>query len=251
MTTEDAPPVVSSAIQVSDDARTYYPLQSFVIPAHYAPYLDSVLLPRGLVTNRVAKLAQDLRAYYRGKTIHLLVVLKGGICFFHDLIEHLRRIPTTTGVVPFTFDFIKVSSYAGLESSGRLEISGTDLASLKDKHVVLVEDIIDTGLTMSRLVPMLKEQHEPASLEVTTLLDKRTSKSNGFQVRRVLCSHIHNLSVVVVRPSLSGFRFPMHLSLDMAWITMKSIVIWIIFALSIKPGLTNGHSNIYIYIDDS
>ncbi len=83
---------------------------------------------------------------------------------------------------PLTFDFIRVKSYVGTESSGdvRIESIGVDLQALKGRHVLLCEDIIDTGTTMSMLIPHL-QQYEPTTVRVATLLQKRTPKSNGFR----------------------------------------------------------------------
>ena len=144
--------------------------------------MDSVLLPRGLILDRVDKLAETIREDYTGKTIHLLCVLKGGSCFFNALVEKLR-LSHHYGLcdyVPFTFDFIRVKSYDGLESTGNVTVSGIDLNTLVGKEVLLVEDIIDTGVTMTKLLPLL-QQHQPASIKVASLLEKRTEKSCGYQ----------------------------------------------------------------------
>ena len=73
-----------------------------------------------------------------------------------------------------------MKSYHGIESTGTVQISGIDCSKLRDKHVILIEDIIDTGLTMSKVIPMLRE-YCPKSVKVATLLQKRTPKSCGLQ----------------------------------------------------------------------
>lgn len=74
-------------------------------------------------------------------------------------------------------EFIRVSSYEGTESTGNVKIGGgIDLESLKGKHVILVEDIVDTGTTLSHLIPLLHEKANPASIEVCSLLTKRIEK---------------------------------------------------------------------------
>ncbi|ETV96988.1 hypoxanthine phosphoribosyltransferase [Aphanomyces invadans] len=166
-------------IFLADDAM--YSKEHFLIPNHYIDYVDSVLIPQGLISDRIEKLAQDIRAAYQGQTIHLLCVLKGGSAFFHALIEKLRMFHkyNTCEYVPFTFDFIKVKSYDGLHSTGNVQVSGADLTKFKGKHLLLVEDIIDTGKTMAKLVPYLHES-EPASVKVASLLEKRNPESCGF-----------------------------------------------------------------------
>jgi hypoxanthine phosphoribosyltransferase len=82
--------------------------------------------------------------------------------------------------VPFTFDFIRVKSYEGCHSTGTLHVQGPEMESYYGKHILLVEDIIDTGNTMSKLIPYLK-QVGAASVKVASLMEKDTHKSCGFK----------------------------------------------------------------------
>lgn len=143
--------------------------------------------PHGMICDRISKLAVDIVKAYRfgelGTRVTMLCVLKGGHQFFSDLCNALKRL-TLTGVSepPLTFDFIRVKSYSNTESTGdvKIESIGVDLKALKGRHVLLVEDIIDTGTTMALLVPYLKT-FGPTTVRVATLLQKRTPKSNGFK----------------------------------------------------------------------
>ncbi|CAM9559788.1 unnamed protein product, partial [Hapterophycus canaliculatus] len=142
----------------------------------------SRLFCRGCIPARIQKLAKDIRHDYADTTIHLLCVLKGGSAYFQDLIVALRRFHDYSdhSYVPFTFDFIKVKSYKGVSSTGSVQITGGDLAALEGKNVLVVEDIIDTGLTMDSLLPVL-EARGANSVRVTSLLEKRTELSSGFK----------------------------------------------------------------------
>lgn len=71
--------------------------------------------------------------------------------------------------IPYTFDFIRVKSYEGTSSTGNVEITNIDVSSLHGKHVLFVEDIIDTGLTMSRLLAYLNDQIKPASIRYESM----------------------------------------------------------------------------------
>lgn len=166
-------------IYLQDDAT--FDKTQFLIPHHYLNSVESVLIPKGLVNDRVEKLAQDIRDAYDGRTVHILCVLKGGSAFFHALVEHLRLFHkyNKCNYVPFTFDFIRVKSYEGTKSTGNVQISGADLAKFKGQSLLLVEDIIDTGKTMAKLVPML-QQYEPESVCVASLLEKRNPDNCGF-----------------------------------------------------------------------
>ncbi|CAH0513801.1 unnamed protein product [Peronospora belbahrii] len=169
-----------SVIHVEDDVS--YDKSQFIVPHHYLDSIESVLVPRGLIDDRVEKLAQDIRYAYEGETVHLLCVLKGGSAFFNALVEKLRLFHkyNKCDYVPFTFDFITVKSYVGTKSTGNVQVTGADVAKYKDKNLLLVEDIIDTGKTMAKLVPMLTE-YEPKSVRCASLLEKRNPDSCGFQ----------------------------------------------------------------------
>lgn len=166
-------------IYLEDDAT--YDKSQFLVPHHYLDSIESVLIPKGLIEDRVEKLAQDIRYAYEGKTVHLLCVLKGGSAFFHALVDKLRLFHkyNKSDYVPFTFDFIRVKSYDGTKSTGNVQVSGADLAKFAGKNLLLVEDIIDTGKTMAKLVPMLRE-FAPESVRVASLLEKRNPESCGF-----------------------------------------------------------------------
>ena len=172
---------------VVPDEGFSFPLEHFVIPDHYASDLGSVMLPHGIIMDRIEKLAIDITRDYNfhggGTRVHMLCVLKGGHQFFSDLCNALKRLTLRHATdAPLTFDFIRVKSYEGTESTGKaakIESIGVNLASLKGRHVLLCEDIIDTGNTMSMLVPHL-QSFGPATVRVATLLQKRTPKSVGF-----------------------------------------------------------------------
>jgi len=158
-------------------------MDSLLIPRHYDGMIDSIMISHGLIIDRIERMAQMIRNDYAATTIHLLCVLKGGSAFFEDLCQQLRAIHrySDRDYIPFTFDFIRVKSYSGIESTGKVNVSGIDLSTLRGKHCLLVEDIIDTGTTMTHLLPLIREATEVASLKVATLLEKRTSRSCGFK----------------------------------------------------------------------
>ncbi len=158
-----------------------FELKNFVIPSHYKDDLSSVLIPNGFIGDRIEKMAQDIHKDYGEQPIHLLCVLKGGQQFFADLIYYLKRFHRyNAGVsVPFSEDFIRISSYENDQSTGNIKISGADLKELKGKNVLIVEDIIDTGKTIKELIEELKK-HSPESTKVASLLVKRTKQGIAF-----------------------------------------------------------------------
>ncbi|CAN0060609.1 unnamed protein product, partial [Sphacelaria rigidula] len=93
---------------IEDDQS--FPVEHFAVPHHYKDSVSEILIPRGLVLDRIQKLAKDIREDYSGETIHLVCVLKGGSAYFHDLITALRRHHDYNDLLypPFTYDFIRV-----------------------------------------------------------------------------------------------------------------------------------------------
>ncbi len=132
------------------------------------PYCDGdiaeVIVTQQQIAERIAQLAQQIAADYRDKQLVLIGVLTGSFVFLSDLMRQLDR--------PCEVDFLDASSYGnGTVSGGQVSITRDLKLSLTDKDVLIVEDIVDSGRTVSKLVRFL-EAHQPASVKVCTLLDK-------------------------------------------------------------------------------
>jgi len=141
-----------------------------------APQLK-VLITRDQIRIRVAELATQISADYSGETVVLIGVLKGAAIFLADL---ARQIELDT-----TFDFISVSSYGGgKQSSGEVRLNKDVDISMRDKNVILVEDILDTGLTLQFLKKLFLHHH-PRSLKIAALLDKRSRRIAPVQAEYV------------------------------------------------------------------
>ena len=123
-----------------------------------------VLLSEEKVDARIKAIGEEISKDYAGKRVHLVCVLKGGSFFMCELAKRIT--------VPVSLDFMSVSSYGSdTKSSGVVRIIKDLDESLKDKDVIVVEDIVDSGRTLSYLLEMLRDS-EPASLRLCTLLDK-------------------------------------------------------------------------------
>ncbi len=113
---------------------------------------------------RTATLARRIDDDYRGRDLSLVIVLKGAVLFAADLMRHIA--------IPFTIDFIAASSYgAGTRSSGNVALSGADGLAIRGRHVLVVEDILDSGRTVAAVLDSL-QAHGPASLALCALLRK-------------------------------------------------------------------------------
>ena len=123
-----------------------------------------VLLTEEEVDARINEIGKQISEDYAGRQVHLICVLKGGSFFMCELAKRIT--------VPVSFDFMSVSSYGGdTKSSGVVKIVKDLDDSIKDKEVIIIEDIIDSGRTLSYLIELL-QQRGPKSLSLCTLLDK-------------------------------------------------------------------------------
>lgn len=139
--------------------------------------LTERILSRDELTRRIDELGAEISRDYAGRQIAIVCVLKGGFVFLADLV---RRIE-----VPCTIDFMAISSYgSGTQSSGIVRILKDLDHSIQDRDVLIVEDIVDSGLTLSYLIRNLEARH-PASLDVCALLTKPARRENDVACRYV------------------------------------------------------------------
>lgn len=139
------------------------------------------MIERSALQQRIREMALELEKDYQGRDPILLCVLKGAVPFTRDLLAAMKDNP-------FTLDHIRAKSYEGTESTGHVKILVEPVLDLSDRHVLLVEDILDTGRTLDELMKYLKECN-PASLTLCTLLDKperrivpATADYTGFSI---------------------------------------------------------------------
>lgn len=127
-------------------------------------FVETVLISEQEIQEKVEELGAQLSKDYEGKDVLFVCVLKGAIMFMSDLSKKVT--------IPMGMDFMAVSSYgASTQSSGVVRIIKDLDASIENRHVVIIEDIIDSGLTLSYLMKNLQSR-KPASLKICTLLDK-------------------------------------------------------------------------------
>ena len=124
----------------------------------------TVLLSEEEVDKRIKEIGEQISKDYKGKSVHLICVLRGGSFFMCELAKRLS--------IPVTMDFMSVSSYGnGTKSSGIVKLIKDLDETIEGRDVILVEDIMDSGRTLSYLVNLMKER-KPASFMIVTLLDK-------------------------------------------------------------------------------
>jgi hypoxanthine phosphoribosyltransferase len=139
--------------------------------------VGEILIDEDTLAARVAELGAEVSADYQGRDLLLIGVLKGAVFFMADLMRHLT--------VPCEVDFMAISSYGdSTDSSGIVRILKDLDINIEGRHVLVVEDIIDSGLTLSYLMRNL-ESREPATLEVCALLTKPARREIDVPVRYV------------------------------------------------------------------
>ena len=131
---------------------------------HKAPQEPKVLIPEVKLQQRVRELANEINHDYQGEEITAICILKGSFVFFSDLIRHLE--------IPMTCEFLGLSSYGNQKvSSGEVKVTLDLNEPLENKHVVVFEDIVDTGLTLQYILSSMAARR-PASLKTCSLLLK-------------------------------------------------------------------------------
>src|SRR5215211_3767260 len=146
-------------------------------PAMDDPAIGETLVPADELQRRVRDLAAEISRDYEGRDLVLIGVLKGAVLFLGDLMRHLE--------IPCEIDFMAVSSYGSqTDSSGVVRILKDLDASIEGRDVLIVEDIIDSGLTLQYLLRSLRARN-PASLEVCALLTKPTRREVDLPARYI------------------------------------------------------------------
>ena len=145
--------------------------------------IAQVLISEEVLQQRVKELAAELNEKYAGKNPVFVGVMKGVVLFFADMVKQINTLRQ--------IDFMWISSYAGTNSTGSMVVKRDLSTDIKGRHVVILEDIFDTGNSLQFTYNHLLEK-EPASLEICTLLDKPSRRNPA----------------VTVKPNYVGFEVP-------------------------------------------
>ena len=136
--------------------------------------IQEILLSEQQIKERIAQLGEELTKEYAGKNPVVIGVLKGVAIFYADMIRQIK--------VPCQMDFMCISSYKGSKSSGNTNVRLDLAADIRDRHVLILEDIFDTGVSLSYLVSYL-QMKQPASVKICTLLDKPQGRKPGITLK--------------------------------------------------------------------
>ena len=131
-----------------------------------------VLIPEEDVRTRIQEMADEISEKYKDQEVIFIGILNGSVFFLTALAQLMT--------IPIEIDFMAASSYVGTDSTGKVLITKDLARSIEGKHILIIEDIVDTGQTLHLLKEML-EKRNPASLEIVTLLDKPERRKVEFQ----------------------------------------------------------------------
>ena len=142
----------------------------------YRYFIAEILIQEDELKSRIAELGAEISRDYAGKEIMAICILRGGVMFLTDLIRHIEPL--------VAIDFMGVSSYGvgSRSSDGQVRITLDLTTSIGGKHVIIVEDIIDSGNTLASVIELLQTRH-PASLEVCTLLNKASRREVDIPIK--------------------------------------------------------------------
>ena len=136
--------------------------------------IEKILLTEEQIENRIRELGRELTAAYAGKDPVVVGVLKGVVVFYADMLRQIK--------IPCQTDFMWISSYSGTTSTGAMEVKRDISTDIKGRHVLILEDIFDTGNSLEFTYHHLLSK-EPASLKICTLLDKPERRRAGVTLR--------------------------------------------------------------------
>jgi len=141
-------------------------------------FIQDVIIPEHRLQERIAELGKEISEDYADKEILVVCILRGGVMFMCDLLKHIT--------VPVNVEFMAVSSYGSgaRQSTGNVRITLDLNTNIRGRHVLIVEDIIDSGLTLASVVELL-ETRDPASLFICTMLDKFERREVDVPIRYV------------------------------------------------------------------
>jgi hypoxanthine phosphoribosyltransferase len=131
--------------------------------------IEKILFGASAIQKRIDELAAQITEDYRGKELTVVAVLTGALIFTADL---LRRIP-----LPLKLDCVSVASYHGAtESSGQVKFDQLSMPDIEGRHVLIIDDILDTGLTLDAITNKFRKECAPLSIRICVLLSKRKSR---------------------------------------------------------------------------
>ncbi len=167
--------------------------------------IDHILISQEEIGKRLDELAALIDSAYDGKEILAVGILKGSVFFLTDLVKRLKT--------PVSLDFLQVRSYSGTSSTGNIQLIRDLSMDIEGRHVLLFEDVVDTGLTLRKILELFSSRH-PASIQIAALLKKDIPDNRGID--------IHYLGFTIGPEFVIGYG----LDLDEKYRNLPYIAVW-------------------------
>ena len=149
-------------------------MSSMSIPGAFHDHLDRVLFDEETILSRLDELAARITRDYAGKPLTVVAVLHGSLMMMADLLRRIR--------LPLKMECLSVESYhGGVESSGSVKFNMTRMPEFSGEHVLIVDDILDSGRTLEAITDKISGVYRPESIRVAVLLDKKTNRSTSIE----------------------------------------------------------------------
>lgn len=134
----------------------------------------NILFSENVIQKRIKELADEMNDFYNGEEVYTICVLKGAVMFAVDLVKYLK--------MPLKMEFIRLSSYgSSTTTSGKVNAVDISLPDLNDKNVLIIEDIVDTGITAKFLLDFIKSNFKTKSTKFASLLDKKIFRQTDIE----------------------------------------------------------------------
>lgn len=160
------------------------------IPQYYKPFVGQLLLSDKEIQARVVELSKEIFDYYKSRPFVILVMLKGGFVFFNALFQELQKLYANGEHSNYLNpEFIRVQSYQNDKSTGKITVHNLSVDNLLGKEVLIVEDIVDSGLTLSHFIETL-QNNSVKDLKVVCLMNKYKNRTVGIDTKIDFCGFI-------------------------------------------------------------
>ncbi|CAH8565201.1 unnamed protein product [Schistosoma margrebowiei] len=181
MTTRD----YKSDCIIFDDSYEGYSAKNFTLPGIYEKHISTILVPSGMIENRLERMSIDILSEYEKsgvQSVYVICILKGGFKFASDLFKSLQEYSfTRRNYIKVSIDFVAASTYVDDSVGHDTKITPcTNMEKFRDKDVLIVEDMVDTGTSLNELERFVKK-YEPKSVRSACLLVKRIAEIPGYK----------------------------------------------------------------------
>jgi len=168
----------SDSVSIPDELE--YKTEQFLVPQCYAGDLRGVIITEGMIKDRIKQLAREIHENIGDQAVTFICVLKGSYRFFTNLVDEISVVRHSCKT-QIAVDFIRAKSYEDTETTGQLQLIGlSNMDELQDQNVLIVDDIIDSGLTMSRLIQTIMS-YGAKQVWTSLLLSKRGKRRVDVQ----------------------------------------------------------------------